>query len=606
MRKEFIAKYDVKNNGFDIANPLTVGNGDFAFTCDITGLQTFYQDYKEIPLCTMSNLIWGQQKGKGELPYETYTKRSKESTIKYLTDVHAEFYDQYRDDSFKFDLFKLIFLFKNAPLRKEEITKINQRLDLYNGSIDSEFCYQGASIHVTTTIPQLHHNLQIHIETELKDLQIKLLFFEPASNLYGSTFYPHQDYIIEDNEIKIHTPFVAYSIFYKTDMMQENLVFRIKEKSSLILALTKDFDMDASMQDYFKQVRSIDTLDEELNRRMVLSLYLMKVNTLGIYPPAETGLSCNSWYGKFHLEMHLWHHLGLIRLGLYSYVIPSLKWYLNLYESSKARAKEQGYAGIRFPKMTDFRGKDTPSNIGCLLIWQMPHLLIFLDEIMKQDSTAINFFEFLPLIYGLIEFMEDFYYVKDGKYHLDSPLIPANENVPYFCDTPIFEECYTLHAFCIFKKWVLEYNLSYDLSKIEDILKNYVPLEINKDNCYEAFVGCSSTYTEFNYDHPMMIGMFSFFNSEIVDEEILNNTFYHILNCWDFDRTWGWDFPMLAMVAYRLGEKDLAIRLLKKEESKNTYLKNGHNPQYPKKDLPLYLPGNGAFLLAISMIFEEE
>ena len=24
-------------------------------------------------------------------------------------------------------------------------------------------------------------------------------------------------------------------------------------------------------------------------------------------PPQETGLTCNSWYGKFHLEMHWWH-----------------------------------------------------------------------------------------------------------------------------------------------------------------------------------------------------------------------------------------------------------------------------------------------------------
>ena len=24
-------------------------------------------------------------------------------------------------------------------------------------------------------------------------------------------------------------------------------------------------------------------------------------------PPQETGLTCNSWYGKFHLEMHYWH-----------------------------------------------------------------------------------------------------------------------------------------------------------------------------------------------------------------------------------------------------------------------------------------------------------
>ena len=45
----------------------------------------------------------------------------------------------------------------------------------------------------------------------------------------------------------------------------------------------------------------------ELERRMVLSLYLLTVNSSGHMPPAETGLTCNSWYGKAHLEMHFWH-----------------------------------------------------------------------------------------------------------------------------------------------------------------------------------------------------------------------------------------------------------------------------------------------------------
>ena len=48
---------------------------------------------------------------------------------------------------------------------------------------------------------------------------------------------------------------------------------------------------------------------------------------------------------------------------------------------------------------------------------------------------------------------------------------------------------------------------------------------------------------------------------------------------------------MLAMTAYRLGDKSLAISILKMKALKNEYLKNGHNPQYPKKDLPIYLPG---------------
>ncbi|MDE6583952.1 MAG: hypothetical protein K2K15_00980, partial [Anaeroplasmataceae bacterium] len=136
-------------------------------------------------------------------------------------------------------------------------------------------------------------------------------------------------------------------------------------------------------------------------------------------------------------------------------------------------------------------------------------------------------------------------------------------------------------------------------------IDRHVPLEI-KDDCYEAYIGCKDTYTKYNHDHPMMIGMYSYFKSSIVNKDIIKNTLHKILKSWSLDDTWGWDFPMLAMCAENIGDHALAISILKMNALKNGYLKNGHNPQLPKNALPLYLPGNGAFLLAISHMFEEE
>ena len=53
---------------------------------------------------------------------------------------------------------------------------------------------------------------------------------------------------------------------------------------------------------------------QELERRIVLSQYLTAIQCAGSYPPQETGLTYNSWYGKFHLEMHWWHaaHFALV------------------------------------------------------------------------------------------------------------------------------------------------------------------------------------------------------------------------------------------------------------------------------------------------------
>ena len=52
---------------------------------------------------------------------------------------------------------------------------------------------------------------------------------------------------------------------------------------------------------------STDPRAWELERRIVLSQYLLAVNSAGATPPAETGLIYNTWTGKFHLEMHWWH-----------------------------------------------------------------------------------------------------------------------------------------------------------------------------------------------------------------------------------------------------------------------------------------------------------
>ena len=56
---------------------------------------------------------------------------------------------------------------------------------------------------------------------------------------------------------------------------------------------------------------SRDERANELERRIVLSQYLLAANCSGSVPPQETGLTCNSWYGKSHLEMFFWHEAYL-------------------------------------------------------------------------------------------------------------------------------------------------------------------------------------------------------------------------------------------------------------------------------------------------------
>jgi hypothetical protein len=46
-------------NKADIFSPLSVGNGELAFTADVTGLQTFPYEYSDgQPLCMQSQWGW--------------------------------------------------------------------------------------------------------------------------------------------------------------------------------------------------------------------------------------------------------------------------------------------------------------------------------------------------------------------------------------------------------------------------------------------------------------------------------------------------------------------------------------------------------------------
>ena len=74
---------------------------------------------------------------------------------------------------------------------------------------------------------------------------------------------------------------------------------------------------------------------KELERRIVLSQYLMAVNEAGSLPPQESGLVNNGWHGKFHMEMYWWHaaHCALWNrwpllnrsLGIYHKFLPRPK-----------------------------------------------------------------------------------------------------------------------------------------------------------------------------------------------------------------------------------------------------------------------------------------
>ncbi len=58
-RHDLVTRHNIENRVIDSLNAFSVGNGEFTFTVDVTGLQTFPEFHERgISLGTMSNWGW--------------------------------------------------------------------------------------------------------------------------------------------------------------------------------------------------------------------------------------------------------------------------------------------------------------------------------------------------------------------------------------------------------------------------------------------------------------------------------------------------------------------------------------------------------------------
>jgi hypothetical protein len=279
----------------------------------------------------------------------------------------------------------------------------------------------------------------------------------------------------------------------------------------------------------------------------------------------------------------------------------SLDWYSQVLPSARDRAKQQGYTGARWAKMTDPEGRDSPSPIGPLLIWQQPHPISYAELVYLSKPTAATLRKYAHIVEASADFMADYAHfdAKTDRYVLGPPVIPAQENHPARETwNPTYELEYWNYGLKTANKWRTRMGMKPN-PKWDEITRKLSRLPV-KDGVYMAHENCPQTFTERNKDHPSMLGALGILSGEMVDRETMRRTLKKVMAEWDWPETWGWDYPMTAMTAARLGETGIAIDALLLDTPKNGYAKNGHNYQRP--NLPLYLPGNGGLLYAIALM----
>lgn len=638
-RKEVVQRHTIHISKADPLSSLSVGNGNFAFTVDVTGMQSFPEYYAAgVPLGTQS--VWGWATTPGNYSFEETLKDYDFAgrKVSYSVQTKSPAVEYFRANPHRLQLGNVAMEItkKNGTLAVlQDIQNIDQQLDVWTGEISSRFTVEGDTVKVITVGDQLEDGVAFSITSPLLQqgrLKIRLRVPEPTGQWkdvgvnWGKT---DKEKPVES--VLYAAPMTIGNAKHFIQVSAAGRMRRTKQTVWVIPKKLKTFDLVvrfssqplAAALNTFSSIRSYnstawakfwnsggavdlagstDPRAHELERRVVLSQYLTKIQCSGGFPPQETGLTYNSWYGKPHLEMHWWHAVHFAQWGRPELMERSLDWYFKVAEKAKLLAKRQGYEGLRWQKMTDHEGNESPSSIGSFLIWQQPHFIYMAEMLYRQDKKALQ--KYKDLLFATADFMASYAELDPQikKYNLGKGLIPAQECFdPLTTFNPTYELAYWHWALNMAQQWRRRLGLPRE-AKWQQVIDNLAPLP-QKDKVYLATESTPDCYTNERYlaDHPAVLAAFATIPAaNKLDTIIMKNTLKLVWDKWKWNKTWGWDFPLVAMTAARLHWPEKALDALMMPIRTNTYLLNGHN--YQDERLTIYLPGNGGLLSAVAMM----
>jgi hypothetical protein len=647
-RRALVRRHNPVVTKFDPFSALTVGNGEFAFTADVTGLQTFTAECeKNFPLCTTAHWSWHTTPAPAGIRREDFRYRDYDTygrKVGYATERKGQeqLFDWLRENPHRLHLGRIgLELVKpdGARAASGDLKNCKQVLDLWSGILESRFEFLGWPVRVQTCC---HPDLDLvaaRIESPLLGsdaLRVLLAFPYTSPDMsmadwhatarHTTTFSPTGNDRVEFTRkldgTEYHAGFQWTGAVFVQRAAHEFVLGGISGNALEFACLFSEKKPFSGKLPSFARTQSAserawerfwhdggavdlsgsaDARAGELERRIVLSLYHTAVHCAGSLPPAETGLLFNSWYGKFHLEMHWWHSVHFTAWNRFSRFEQSLAIYERILPLARETAQRQGYRGARWPKMIGPDGHDSPSPIGPLLIWQQPHPIYYAELCYRNKPSKKTLDRWREIVFDTAEFMASFAVLVKARnqFVLGPPLKTVSENTDAeTAMNPAFELAHWRFGLRVAQDWRerlgLERNPDWDR-----VLNQLAPLPV-ADGFYLMQEGMADTYTRWNWEHPAPVGALGMLPGDGVDEATMRRSLARVMEVWQWDRAWGWDFGNAAMCAARTGQPELAVNALLLDSVKNRYLPNGHN--YQQDDLPAYLPGNGALLSAVAMM----
>ena len=649
-RRALVGRHDPRLTSADDA-VLSVGNGSFAVGVDRTGTQTFAgPGSEETRIGVLAEWGWHTMPTTPPetwesllRPYASARGRALYMDLPGGTEDPGPGPAWFRENPHKASLlrFALVDTGTGRSPSAEEITGAVQHLELWSGTIRSCFRYRGQDCEVVTVADPEHAAIAVRVNAPGLELQLDFP--------YGSTDWDrtarwdrpeaHSTHC-EGEVIRRRMDDLAYDVHLHGAHAEPTGAHTARLRSSGILdvvlelvphevpalslpsdspsgaapaadagtVLSGDLVRERSARFWAEHWQSTGALDlsrtddpraHELERRAVLSRYLQRVHAAGVLPPAETGLLANSWRGKFHLEMHWWHAAHFALWGDAPSLRRGLAFYAAALPVARETARRQGCRGARWPKQIGPDLREAPSDIGPFLLWQQPHPIHLAELLRRADPTADDDPGLVEVVEASALCLVDLLQPDGAHLGLGSPLVGAQERHVedrHLLRDPSFELAYVAWALRIADDWRSRRGAR-DAGELTAIAQR-IHAPLTNQGTLRTFRAGPAMDRSDHPSHLLAFGMVP--PTGTIPAEAAAEALEDALRDWDWDSTWGWDYPALAMTAARLERPETAVDALLLDSVKNRCDSAGHFPQRP--GLPAYLPANGGTLIALALM----
>ena len=635
-RQALVTRHNIRWN--DLQGVMPLGNGEFCFGADATGLQTFGGN-------SMSHWGWHSF----PLP-EGWTTESVPATGTFQKgrnkggDIFPPGTDAIRAWMFNnphiMNLGRLRLVKSGGSnLTTNEISDLTRMVELWSGLQTSNYRINSQPVSVETCVHPALALVAVRISSPLLasgELEVALDFAYPAlmrndawvGDFQRTTGHATKaafrdtrrvDFIREVDAVTYHASLAtgegcviredalhkAYTVSSQgTNVLAFVCAFSTAPLPEALPAFAEAKTLSAARWESFWESggaidlsASEDPRWKELERRIVLSQYQMAAQSSGSWPSSEMGLlGIDPWRGQFHMEMVWWHLAHYALWNRWDMADQALACYRRFMPAARALAAQLGYKGLKWPKSVGPEGRSAPWVGNQVLLWKQPHPIFFAELEYRLRPTRVTLEKWAEIVQGTAEHMADYPTLDNqtGLYSL-TPAMPPSE-LGITRDT-VFDLAYWRWGLDKAQGWRQRLGLTRE-PYWDEVRRHLAPLPV-VDGVFVHSAEWTDTYTKRAWEHPDPVGVLGMLPPiEGVDFETARRTVRKVWETWTWNRVWGWDCPWMAMAAARTSQPQMAVEALLKDSNHNQYDARGINAGGPCP----YLPGNGGLLYAVAMM----